>query len=437
MGRSTSVNGTYVDENGVAMTAGGGSLLLGAEANYTAPGQIGIMPQGNTDWMSYHYLDSNNNYAPTYALRQMYWTNQGWPSVTAPALETVSWDNAAALGDGATWDVSSSMNWRDTVGSANYFDGDSVSFSDINNTHYNVTLNTTVNPGGITFSNSIGNYTISGTGTIAGSGALSKAGSASVTLSTIDTYTGGTSVIAGELIIGAAGALPDGSVSITGGTLQLGASTGLAQLTSLSVSGTGVFDVGNNHFILTYGASDPVQAIVSYLKSGFNNGAWNGPGIISSTAQTLTNGLQYGVGWADGADGVVTGLSSGQIEVKYTLLGDANLDGTVNGSDFSILAANFGTGATNWDQGNFLFSSSVNGSDFSALAANFGQGDSGADVSVSPGDIAALDAFAAANGLPLPEIGTVPEPATLGVLAFGSAAALLRRRRSSVTLRLA
>ncbi len=208
MGRSTSVNGTYYDENGVAMTNGGGSLLLGTEGNYVAPGQIGILPQGNADWMSYHYLDANNNGAPTYALRSLYWTNQGWPTVTAPALETVNWNNTGGLGDGATWDVSGNMNWQDTVGNANYFDGDSVSFGDVNNGHYNVTLSTTVNPGGITFNNSANNYTISGTGTIAGSGSLSKSGSATVTLSTIDTYTGGTTVSAGKLIIGAAARSP-------------------------------------------------------------------------------------------------------------------------------------------------------------------------------------------------------------------------------------
>ncbi len=98
-------------------------------------------------------------------------------------------------------------------------------------------------------------------------------------------------------------------------------------------------------------------------------------------------------------------------------------------ADFSALAANFGQGVTNWDQGNFLFSSSVNGSDFSALAANFGQGDSGADVNVSQADIAALDSFALANGLPLPTIAAVPEPACVGLIAIAGLRALAWRRR--------
>jgi hypothetical protein len=240
----------------------------------------------------------------------------------------------------------------------------------------------------------------------------------------LNNYAGGTTVTGGTLIVGANGALGNGNAAISGGLLQLGQGTGLAKMTSLSISGNGVLDIVNNHAIISYGASDPVAAIEGYIQSGYNNGGWNGPGIISSAAQTLTNGLQYGVGWADGADGVVSGLSSGQIELKYTLLGDANLDGVVNGSDFSIVAANFGLGHTNWDQGDFLFASSVNGADFSALAANFGQGDSGADAGVTAADVAALDAFAAANGL----LADVPEPGC-AALAVGLGLGTLGRRK--------
>jgi len=161
------------------------------------------------------------------------------------------------------------------------------------------------------------------------------------------------------------------------------------------------------------------------IKSGYNGDAWNGPGIISSAAQTSTNGLLYGLGHADGADGVAAGLTSGQIEVMYTLIGDANLDGLVNGSDFNILAANFNQSVTGWDQGDFNYDGLVNTADFNELAANFNQGVSGA---ASAGDIAALDAFAAANGLPLPT-SSVPEPASAAMMVMAALGILARRRR--------
>jgi hypothetical protein len=191
-------------------------------------------------------------------------------------------------------------------------------------------------------------------------------------------------------------------------------------------SNSGTFDVTNNELIVNYGAgADPITSIAAQIKSGYNSGNWNGTGIISSTAQTEINGLLYGVGYADGKDGVVAGLPSGQIEVKVTLLGDANLDGLVNGSDFNILAANFNQSITGWDQGDFNYDGLVNASDFNVLAANFNQGVSGG---ASAGDFAALDAFAAANGLSLPT-SSVPEPASLGLLTLGAVGVLARRRR--------
>jgi len=64
---------------------------------------------------------------------------------------------------------------------------------------------------------------------------------------------------------------------------------------------------------------------------------------------------------------------------KTLRLGDANLDGSVLGGDFTSLAANFGASGlpgAYWDQGNFNGNTGgsflVGGADFTQLAANFG-----------------------------------------------------------------
>jgi hypothetical protein len=238
-------------------------------------------------------------------------------------------------------------------------------------------------------------------------------------------------VESGASVAFAASATADTLSVASGGSASVTGSGNVVQVNSLSVGGT--LDIGKNELLVNYGnafaspGSDPMTSIRMLLASGYNGGYWNGSGIISTAAQTTTNGLKYGIGWADGADNVVAGLASGKIELKYTLLGDANLDGSVNGSDFSILAANFGLGSQNWDRGNFLYGSSVNGADFSALAANFGQGGSSGSA-VSAADWNALEAFASANGLSIP--ASVPEPATLGLLAIGTVGMLCRRRRN-------
>ena len=321
-------------------------------------------------------------------------------------VQSITWTNA---GGNKLWDIGSSFNWTNGSSNTVFESGDAVTFNDSNGGNYAVTLNATLSPGSVTVNNNSNNYTITGTGKIADAGSFTKSGSDTLTLGA---------------------ALTAGSVTISNGTVKLAANTTLGSgavtsnvnLTSLSITGNGVLDVNNNHVIIAYGSSDPIATIAGYLKAGYNSGAWNGPGIISSAAQTKTNGLSYSLSYADGKDGKVSGLSSGQIEVKYTLLGDANLDGVVNAADFTILAANFNQPVTAWDQGNFNYDGLVNAADFTDLAANFNQGVSGA---ASAGDVAALDAFAAANGLSV----NVPEPSFITLAGFAVAAGLQRRSR--------
>jgi hypothetical protein len=52
-------------------------------------------------------------------------------------------------------------------------------------------------------------------------------------------------------------------------------------------------------------------------------------------------------------------LGGNAVLVKYTLLGDANLDGTVNFNDFSILQTHYGQ-AGDWSAGDFNYDGSVN-----------------------------------------------------------------------------
>ena len=364
--------------------------------------------------LSYNDIQMAQNSAVVALPTSLYSGGEAFTVNYGTATGNLTWNNSggASPSDGKTWDIGTNHNWNNGDSATVYTDGSNITFNDSNNGHYSVTLNTTVSPGSVTVNNSLGNYTFTGAGQIADAGAFVKTGSGTLTLGT---------------------ALSVGSMSISGGTLQLAANTTLGSgtvtsnvnLMSLSITGNGVLDVNNNHIIITYGSSDPITTIAGYIASGYNGGGWNGPGIISSAAQTSTNGLSYGLGYADGADGVVTGLSSGQIEVAYTLLGDANLDGLVNGSDFNILAANFNQSITGWDQGDFNYDGLVNATDFNELAANFNQGVSGA---TSAGDVAALDAFAAANGL----LVNVPEPTTGSLLLVAGAGLSMRRRRKQL-----
>jgi len=216
-----------------------------------------------------------------------------------------------------------------------------------------------------------------------------------------------------------------------GATVQFLNSSNAAgsEVAGLAIDGTSVLDLTNNILKVDYvpGTQATADATIrSYLINGRNGGLWNGVGGISSSTAALPANSHYALGYADGADGVVAGLSSGQIEVRYTLLGDADLDGSVTGSDFTALVGNLGKSVTAWDKGDFDYDGSVTGSDFTALVGNLGKTASGAAIQLPAADYAAIDAFAAANGL----MADVPEPASASLLLIAGMGVLGRRRRS-------
>jgi hypothetical protein len=108
-------------------------------------------------------------------------------------------------------------------------------------------------------------------------------------------------------------------------------------------------------------------------------------------------------------DSLTMGSAPNDLDITYLLLGDADLVGSVSNSDLELLMAKFNKEVIDGDEGNFDFSNNlVNGLDFGDLATSFNKGTSSAD------SIAALDAFALANGLE----ADVPEPASTAAIAL-------------------
>jgi uncharacterized repeat protein (TIGR03803 family) len=133
-------------------------------------------------------------------------------------------------------------------------------------------------------------------------------------------------------------------------------------------------DVGEGTIYLNYlPGSGLASSVRQDLRIGYDNGDWrgfgNGPvGAITS----LNSGGPYAVGFADSADGTVQGQPANTIEIRFTVMGDANLDGVVNSLDAITTARNYlGAGVLTWDMGDFNFDGSVNINDAGILQKNF------------------------------------------------------------------
>ncbi len=279
-------------------------------------------------------------------------------------------------------------------------------------------------------------------GVISGNGGISKTGTGVFTLTGANLYAGPTSVSGtGTLVIGTAGALPLGTnLTIGAGSTVDAANHGagpriLLEVSSLNLAGatsawTGKLDLANNDMIIHNGSATSIE---NQIHQGYNGGNWGGSeGITSSTAAGTTN-TALGYELNSNGTGVLIGNFDGQtatstdVLVKYTYFGDANLDGVVNGSDYTLIDNGFNNSLTGWHNGDFNYDGVVNGDDYTLIDNAFNtQGASLADISAGAAEMIASDTSQVAGGS-----SAVPEPASLGLLGIAAAATLGWRRRRS------
>ena len=132
----------------------------------------------------------------------------------------------------------------------------------------------------------------------------------------------------------------------------------LLSMRSLDITG-GSLDLTNNALQVHYSANDPFSQVRGWIL---------GHKLFTGAADP-----RHGLGYADSADGIVPNLPPMTVLVKYSPLGDANLDGQVNFADLLLLGQNLGKTNANWDQGDFNYDGKVGFDDLLLLAQNYGQ----------------------------------------------------------------
>jgi hypothetical protein len=293
----------------------------------------------------------------------------------------------------------------------------------------------------------------------------------------------------GSIVIGSNGGT--GSLSVTsniylysnndteigaGSNLSVGAFAKFGTAT-LTIAGTtdawtGQLDIGTSSLNIRNGS---IGTVINQLKSGLGHGSWTGQGIVSSAAHADTSHLtavgailnNNGSGGQIYGSGTALGLFDGDnpattsVLLRYTYFGDANLDGQVDGSDYTRIDNGFLLQLTGWYNGDFNYDGVVNGSDYTLIDNAFNM--QGPNLVTTPGatpgalgsqgvtaaDVAAfnqgLDTASLTGGytaFPLaadPSVTLtaqiapteVPEPTSAGLILLAGVSMLGRRSRRS------
>jgi autotransporter-associated beta strand protein len=333
-------------------------------------------------------------------------------------------------GDHTTWDIfNPTIKNFSAGGPSQYSDSALVLFDDTSSGANSVTLNQIVSPTSVTITSNVNNYTISGSGAIAGPATLIKQGLSTLTLATSNTYTGPTMVNQGALTLTSTGSIVSGTITVASGAIMnvngtLGATTILNANGTVTFGGNpdagtlnrsfGALNVGSGATVTAESsafASSPAvlhPTTLSLADASARLNLANNELIYAGTFSTAKSQITSGQIFTNLPGGVLGYIDagSGNVEVRFTVAGDADLSGTVNTADFTTMAANFGQTNRFWPQGDFNYDGKVNALDFNLVATNFGKT---LTSEVVNGDV-------------------VPEP---GFILFAIAGVLLRRRRNT------
>jgi hypothetical protein len=149
---------------------------------------------------------------------------------------------------------------------------------------------------------------------------------------------------------------------------------------SLNIAPTASIDLADHDLILRSTAATKsalLSSINAYLHSGRNHGAWNGPGIISTSAaaNTARNTGLAAILNDNGSGGTLMGTFNGQsvdansLLIKYSYDGDTDLDGDVDADDYAQMDAGYAQRNTpgfvaDYRHGDIDYSGSVNSDDY-------------------------------------------------------------------------
>jgi fibronectin-binding autotransporter adhesin len=207
------------------------ALIDGANTNSVTFNQRGIFTVTATN--TSNALVTNGVSSPITSAVALVWQGDGGANLWETTQTTLNWTNA-------------------TTGLTYFNNGDQALFNDNGSTSPSVNIAGILTPWLVTV-DSANNYTLGSTtsGGVAGSAQLTKLGTGTLTLSTSNNYSGGTTVSDSQLVLSNAFALPgSGQLVLTNAQIALAAAN-LTRAGNLTIRGTnvGFFAVGANRSV--------------------------------------------------------------------------------------------------------------------------------------------------------------------------------------------
>jgi hypothetical protein len=166
------------------------------------------------------------------------------------------------------------------------------------------------------------------------------------------------------------------------GQVKIDSGATLAIANFLTFNG-GTIDLAGGSLLTRAGVSGPTPAQMrNAIINGRNGGAWNGaggPGIAAMNSSLAAGSAALdGVGYGLGSQIAISStggfnIAPGDTLFRYTLEGDANLNGAVNAADLGVLSLNWQGNSKVFSQADFNYDNKVDLWDLYGLSKNFNQ----------------------------------------------------------------